>query len=175
MFNVPLSRMLNVCAVPDPLNDRFAEIDAEPVTSRAVNGAVLPMPISVALGKLTVAFRIDAVPVVPPIVRVVAAPAKSTVVAVVLIRAKVVDPVVREVVIAGEVPNTLTPEPVSSVKASRRAADKAVAAKFEDASVNKALDAVKPVNVTVLLALKVPVISRVVPGAVFPIPTLPEF
>ena len=36
--------MLNVCAVPAPLKDMFAESDAEPVMSRAVNGAVLPIP-----------------------------------------------------------------------------------------------------------------------------------
>lgn len=88
-------------------------------------------------------FRILAVPVVAPMVRVVAAWAKLTVVAVVLTKANVVEPVVKEVVIAGEVPNTATPLPVSSVRASSKAADKAVAAKLEDASVNMALDAVR--------------------------------
>jgi hypothetical protein len=82
---------------------------------------------------------------------------------------------VMPVVKVGEVPNTLTPVPVSSVKASRRLADTPLAAKFEDASVNKAREAVKPVNVTVEDALRVPVISRVVAGAVLPIPTFPLF
>ena len=44
IFNVPLSRMLNVWAVPAPLKDRLAESDADPVTSKAVRGVVLPMP-----------------------------------------------------------------------------------------------------------------------------------
>jgi hypothetical protein len=68
-----------------------------------------------------VVFLTVAVPVVAPIVRVVAAPAKLTVVAVVLIRSKELDPVVREVVIAGDVPKTATPLPVSSVNALDRA------------------------------------------------------
>jgi len=53
-------------------------------------------------------------------VKVVAAWAKLTVVAVVLIKAKVVEGVVKEVVIAGEVPKTATPVPVSSDKVFRR-------------------------------------------------------
>ena len=80
-----------------------------------------------------------------------------------------------EVVNVGAVAKVRTPVPVSSVKASRRLADTPLAAKLEDASVNKALDAVKPVNVTVEDALRVPVISRVVAGAVLPIPTFPLF
>ena len=82
---------------------------------------------------------------------------------------------VMPVVKVGEVPNTLTPVPVSSLKALRRSDDAPEAARFEDASVNKALDAVKPVNVTVEDALRVPVMSKVVAGAVLPIPTFPLF
>ena len=53
-----------------------------------------------------------------------------------------------EVVNVGAVPNTLTPVPVSSVRASSKAADAPEAARFEDASVNKALDAVKSGKLT---------------------------
>ena len=59
------------------------------------------------------------VPVAAPRLRVVAAPAKFTVVAVVLTRAKVVEGVVRLVVMAGEVPKTATPVPVSSLNEVR--------------------------------------------------------
>ena len=55
------------------------------------------------------------VPVAAPRLRAVAAPAKLTVVAVVLTRAKVVEGVVKLVVIAGDVPKTATPDPVSSL------------------------------------------------------------
>jgi hypothetical protein len=55
------------------------------------------------------------VPVAAPIDNAVAALAKLTVVAVVLIRSKELLPVVNDVVIAGLVPNTNAPEPVSSV------------------------------------------------------------
>ena len=58
---------------------------------------------------------------------VVAAPAKLTVVAVVFNSAKVVEPVVSEVVIAGDVPKTATPLPVSSEIALARLADEGVA------------------------------------------------
>ena len=55
-----------------------------------------------------------------------------------------------EVVNVGAVPNTTTPVPVSSVRASRRLADTPVPERAEDASVNMALDAVKLVNVIAL-------------------------
>jgi hypothetical protein len=58
---------------------------------------------------------------------VVASPAKLTVVAVVLTRAKVVLPVVIEVVIAGLVPKTRDPVPVSSVIAEIKLDDDGVA------------------------------------------------
>ena len=62
------------------------------------------VPFTVRLPVITTsALLIVAVPVAAPIERVVAAPAKFTVVAVVLTRANVVLPVVREVVTAGEV------------------------------------------------------------------------
>src|SRR3989344_4541809 len=43
-FNEPLSKMSKVWAVAFPLKLRFADKDAEPVTSRAARGVVLPMP-----------------------------------------------------------------------------------------------------------------------------------
>src|SRR3989338_6998534 len=43
-FRLPLSRMSKVWAVAFPLKLRFADKDAEPVTSRAARGVVLPMP-----------------------------------------------------------------------------------------------------------------------------------
>lgn len=64
-----------------------------------------------------------------PILIVVAAPAKFTVVAVVFTSAKVVEGVVSEVVMAGDVPKTATPVPVSSVKAANRFALEGVAKK----------------------------------------------
>ena len=43
-FNEPLSKMSKVWAVAFPLKERLAEREALPVMSRAVKGAVLPMP-----------------------------------------------------------------------------------------------------------------------------------
>ncbi len=61
---------------------------------------------------------IEVRPLALPMLRAVdAPPAKFTVVAVVLSSAKVVEPVVSEVVSAGLVPNTATPVPVSSLNA----------------------------------------------------------
>jgi len=68
-------------------------------------------------------------PLAPMFNAVVAAPAKFTVVAVVLIRANVVLAVVIEVVIAGLVPNNKTPVPVSSVIAAAKLAEDGVAKK----------------------------------------------
>ena len=79
---------------------------------------------------------------------VVEAPAKLTVVAVVLTSAKVVEPVVRLVVIAGDVPKTATPVPVSSDNEFKSAAERAVEVRFDDASVNTALDAVRSARLT---------------------------
>jgi len=80
-----------------------------------------PVPPSSRVG-----FEIATVPVVPPILRVVAAPAKLTVVAIVFTSANVVEPVVKDVVISGEVPNTEKPVPVSSDRVSRRTEDNPV-------------------------------------------------
>jgi hypothetical protein len=71
-------------------------------------------------------------PPLAPIVRLVAAPAKFTVVAVVLTRSNDVLPVVRLVVIAGDVivgdvSNTNAPEPASPVTAAARFAEDGVA------------------------------------------------
>jgi len=62
--------------------------------------------------RAVVAFLIVAVPVVAPIVRPVAAPAKLTVVAVVLRRSKLAPPATIEVLTVGEVLMTTLPDPV---------------------------------------------------------------
>ena len=74
--------------------------------------------------RLSVGFCIEAVPVVAPMVRAAAALPKLIVVAVVSRRSNDVEPVVRDVEIAGDVLNTATPpEPVSSVRVSDRTED----------------------------------------------------
>lgn len=78
-----------------------------------------------ALAARVVLFTVN-VPVAAPTFSVVAAPPKFSVVAPVFTRANVVDAVVRLVVIAGDVPNTATPVPVSSVNAARKFADDGV-------------------------------------------------
>ena len=80
---------------------------------------------------------------------VVAPPAKLTVVAVVLSRSKLVEGVVKEVVIAGDVPKTATPVPVSSVRAFSRAEEGPDPVKLLEPSVNTALEAVTPEKVIV--------------------------
>lgn len=75
-------------------------------------------------------LRTVVVPDVAPMVSAVAAPAKFTVVAVALIRSNDALPVVSEVVIAGEVPNTREPLPVSSEMTPASSAE-VVAAKTE--------------------------------------------
>jgi hypothetical protein len=111
-------------------------------------------------------FLIVAVPDVAPRFSEVADPAKFTVVAVVLTRSKVVEPVVRLVVIVGvaivgEVPNTATPVPVSSVREAARLALVPVVARFEEASVKRARDAARPGNV---IAPALPIVNLVVPA-----------
>ena len=71
--------------------------------------------------------RFRTVAALAPMLSVVAAPKAFTVVAVVLTRANVVEPVTSDVVMLGEVPNTRTPEPVSSVTALARLAEDGVA------------------------------------------------
>ena len=88
---------------------------------------VVVVPLTVKLPVTTVLLLIVVVPVTAPILTVVASPAKLTVVAVVLTSAKVVLPVVSEVVIAGLVPKTSAPEPVSSVTAAAKLDDEGVA------------------------------------------------
>ena len=109
----------------------------------------LPDTVAFPPEKSTVAFLMVAVPVVAPIVRVVAALAKLTVVAVVSTRSKLVEPVVKEVVIAGEVPNTKSPAvPVSSETESARLAEVIVVARLDDASVVTSLEAVRSGRLT---------------------------
>ena len=72
---------------------------------------------------MIVELLIVAVPDDAPIASVVAAPAKLTVVAVVFNKSKLVEAVVREVVIAGDVPKTATPVPVSSERLAAKAAE----------------------------------------------------
>jgi len=80
---------------------------------------------------------------------VVAAPAKLTVVALLLIRSKEVDPVVREVEISGEVPKTRRPVPVSSVTELAILAEEILVTKLLELSVATSLLAVRPPKVTV--------------------------
>ena len=70
-----------------------------------------------------VALLMVAVPVTAPSASVVAAQPIFSVVAVVLRRLNEVEPVVIEVVNAGEVPNTATPVPVSSERSVESCAD----------------------------------------------------
>ena len=70
-----------------------------------------------------ISFLTVVVPVVPPIVSAVAAPAKLSVVAVVFNKSNDVLAVVIDVVNAGLVPNTKAPDPVSSVTADARFAE----------------------------------------------------
>jgi hypothetical protein len=79
----------------------------------------------IALAARVVLFTVI-VPVAAPMFSVVAAPPKFSVVAVVFTKANVVDGVVKLVVIAGDVPNTATPVPVSSVNAARKFAEDGV-------------------------------------------------
>lgn len=79
--------------------------------------------VAVALVKI---LAVIAVVGVPPIAKVVTAPPKLIVVAVVFIKSKDVDGVVMLVVIAGLVPNTNDPEPVSSVIAVAKLEDDGV-------------------------------------------------
>ena len=78
-----------------------------------------------ALAARVVLFTVI-VPVAAPMFSVVAAPPKFSVVAPVFTKANVVDAVVRLVVIAGDVPNTKAPEPVSPVTAAAKFAEDGV-------------------------------------------------
>jgi len=77
------------------------------------------------LAKASVGLLTVNVPDVAPTLIAVAAPAKLTVVALALTRAKVDEPVVNDVVIFGLVPKTATPVPVASVRVLRRTDDAA--------------------------------------------------
>ena len=81
------------------------------------------MPFTVKSPVTTNPLLTVVVPVAAPIERVVAALAKFTVVAVVLIRSNEVLGVVNDVVIAGLVPKTSAPEPVSSLITPRSSLD----------------------------------------------------
>ena len=76
---------------------------------------LVPAVKSAPLAKLNELLFIVTVPAVAPMLRVVAAPNALTVVAVVFSRSNDEEPVSMEVVKVGEVPNTSTPDPVSSV------------------------------------------------------------
>ena len=73
------------------------------------------VPLTVKLPEITTLLLIVVVPVVAPILNTVAAFAKLTVNALVLIKSKLVDPVINDVLIVGLVPNTNEPVPVSSL------------------------------------------------------------
>ena len=85
------------------------------VTSSVEEDTVVVVPLTVKLPVTVMLLLTVVVPVAAPILKAVAAFAKLTVVAVVLIRSNDALGVVRDVVIAGLVPNTNAPEPVSSV------------------------------------------------------------
>ena len=76
-----------------------------------------------------------------------------------LIRSKLVEPVVRDVVISGLVPNTATPVPVSSLRVLIKADDAALVTKLELASVKIALSAVR----SGVLITPVPLFSTMFP------------
>ena len=96
---------------------------AVPVLVVAITGSAPFILNVVAVVPVITGLPIVNVPVEAPIPSVVAAPAKLTVVAVALIKLKVVLPVVKLVVIAGLVPNTKTPLPVSSLITPASSAD----------------------------------------------------
>ena len=93
--------------------------------------------------EMEAALAMVVVPVAAPIFKAVAAPAKLTVVAVVLTRAKVVEGVVRLVVMAGEGPKTARPDPVSSDIELIKTDDAAEVVKLLAVSVNSIREAVK--------------------------------
>ena len=115
--------------------------DDAPLETRPLLPLVKTNCEAVRLERMTVPLVAD-----PKLRAVVAPPAKLTVVAVVLTRLKAVEAVVSDVVIAGDVPKTATPVPVSSVRALRRAEEAPEPVKLDEASVKSALLAVTPVN-----------------------------
>lgn len=94
---------------------------------------------------MIIELLIVAVPDEAPMFRVVAAPAKLTVVALAFISAKLDEAVVSEVVISGDVPNTTRPLPVSSESVAAKAAEFCEVVRLPEASVVTNLEAVKPV------------------------------
>ena len=96
-----------------------------------------------------VGVLIVVVPVVAPRVKAVAAPKALMVVAVVLKTSKEAEPVVTEVVKAGEVPKTKSPLPVSSVTEAATLAEEMELVKTPPVVVATNLLAVKPEKVTV--------------------------
>ena len=115
-----------------------------------------------------VGVLIVVVPVVAPRVKAVAAPKALMVVAVVLKTSKEAEPVVTEVVKAGEVPKTKSPLPVSSVTDSATLAEEMELVNWPPVVVATNLLAVKPEKVTVELAervVKAPVLGVVEPIA----------
>ena len=147
------STALRVMSDPAPVVCRVSELPSMVIASPPSPSVITPLaskvPLAVRVPVAVKALLTVVVPVPAPIERVVAAPAKLTVVAVVLTSEKVVEPVVIEVVMSGEVPNTATPVPVSSDNELRRAAEVAVVVRFEDASVKTAREAVRPEKVIV--------------------------
>ena len=114
--------------------------------------------------RLTTALAIVAVPVEAPKFKVVAAPKASIVVALVLKTSKSVVPVVTEVVKFGEVPNTATPEPVSSESEASKSAEAPVETKLEEPSVKTALLPVNPEKLIVPEEV-IPVAPVIAPAA----------
>jgi len=123
--NIIWSTALMVMSDPAPVVCKTKEepsmVIASPPSPRVTTPLASKVPLAVRVPVTVKALLTVVVPVDAPTERVVAAPAKLTVVAVVLIRLNVVEPVVREVVISGDVPKTATPVPVSSVRVLRSA------------------------------------------------------
>ena len=134
---VDISQSLELTATVSPLSPRVTT----PLAVKVPLVVVVPVTVRALL---TVVVPLDA-----PTDKVVAAPAKLTVVAIVFANAKVVESVIREVVIVGEVANTANPVPVSSERVLRRTDEMAVAARLLDPSVTTNLDAVRPDKVMV--------------------------
>ena len=106
----------------------------------------------------SVAFLIDAVPEVPPIVKVVAAPPRFKVVAVVFTRANDVLAVVILVVIVGLVLNTSTPPPPVSLEIIEASCADVVDANCAKVSVVRAIFITVPVKP---FTVKTPVLLNV--------------
>ncbi len=171
--------MPSAAIAPIPVIAPVAEISqsleliatVSPLSPSVISPLAVSVPLVVVIPVIVKALLIVVVPVAAPIESVVAAPPKFIVVAVVFANAKVVESVMREVVIVGDVANTASPVPVSSDKVFNKFADVPVVARLEEESVVINLDAVNPESVIVPLE-EMPDSPEMVPDAVI-LPVLP--